>query len=144
MKFLVVCLLLLTCIVALSIQCSEGFFNTPPAAPTTRIAITTCLMGNMVLIKAKTTDNSTIPNVCIVNHSSKNAVGPEEFTDSILVHSVTVTPTETPIGESTLSRMVIGKKYYVIQVTVPTDPNAKKYQGNTVTTSRNKLVGAFT
>jgi hypothetical protein len=101
-------------------------------------------MGNMVLIKAKTTDNSTIPNVCIVNHSSKNEVGPEEFTDSILVHSVTVTPTETPIGESTLSRMVIGKKYYVIQVTVPTDPNAKKYQGNTVTTSRNKLVGAFT
>jgi len=146
MKFLVVCLLLLTCIVALSIRQSEGFFNAPPATPRipTRIAISMCLVGNIVRLKAKTTDNSTITNVYLVNHSSKNEVGSEEFTNQILVTNATVTPIESSIGNIPLSRMVVGKKYYVIQVTQSTDPNAKKYQGNTLVTLRNTLMGVFT
>jgi hypothetical protein len=128
MKFLVVCLLLLTCIVALSIGQSEGFFNAP-AVPT-RIAITACLEGDIVVFKAKTTDNTTISNVFLVNHSSKNSLEAGESTDTILVNSVTVTPTETPIGDVSLSSMVIGKKYYVIQVATATATNAdaKKYK----------------
>jgi len=123
MKFLVVCLLLLTCIVALSIQRSEGFFNAPA-----RIAITACLEGDIVVFKAKTTDNTTISNVFLVNHSSKNSLEAGESTDTILVHNVTVTPTETSIGDASLSRMVIGKKYYVIQVAATTNADAKKYK----------------
>ena len=151
MKFLVVCLLLLTCIVALSIGRSEGFFNTP-AVPT-RIAITTCVDGDVVVFKAKTTDNTTISNVFLVNHSSKNSLEAGESTDTIMVHSVTVTPTETTIGDASLSRMVIGKKYYVIQVAAPTNADAKKYKVPAVTpaanatpaaTALNTLMGVYT
>lgn len=145
MKFLVVCLLLLTCIVALSIQHSEGFFNAPASsAIPTRVVVTSCITGNMVTFKARTTDNSTIQSAYLVYHSSKNAVAPEEFTDRIMGDMVTITPKETFIGNHPLSNMVMGKKFYVIQVTAPADTNAKKYQGNTVTTSRNRLLGVFT
>jgi len=147
MKFLVVCLLLLTCIVALSIQRSEGFFNTPA-----RIAITACLEGDIVVFKAKTTDNTTISNVFLVNHSSKNSLEAGESTDTILVHNVTVTPTETSIGDASLSRMVIGKKYYVIQVAAATATNAdaKKYKvpganaANAANAALNTLMGVYT
>ena len=94
--------------------------------------------------RARTTDNSTIQSAYLVYHSSKNAVAPEEFTDRIMGDMVTITPKETFIGNQPLSNMVIGKKYYAIQVTAPADTNAKKYQGNTVTTSRNRLLGVFT
>jgi hypothetical protein len=145
MKFLVVCLLLLTCIVALSIQRSEGFFNAPASSTIpTRVVVTACITGNMVTFRARTTDNSTIQSAYLTYHSSKNAVAPEEFTDRIMGDMVTITPKETFIGNQPLSSMVIGKKYYAIQVTAPADTNAKKYQGNTVTTSRNKLLGVFT
>jgi hypothetical protein len=103
-----------------------------------------CLVGNIVRLKAKTTDNTTITNVYLVNHSSKNEVGSEEFTNQILVTNATVTPMESSIGNIPLSRMVVGKKYYVIQVTQSTDPNAKKYQGNTLVTLQNTLMGVFT
>lgn len=83
-----------------------------------------------MVFKAKTTDNTTISNVFLVNHSSKNSLEAGESTDTILVNSVTVTPTETPIGDVSLSRMVVGKKYYVIQVAAATATNAdaKKYK----------------
>jgi len=146
MKFLVVCLLLLTCIVALSIQHSEGFFNAPASSDVPqRVAVTTCIRGDIVTFKARTTDNSTIQNVYLVYHSSKKAVAAEEFTDRIVGDVVTVTPTESFIGNQMLSSMVIDKTYYVIQVITPSDPNAKKYQGNQpATTARNKLLGVFT
>jgi len=98
-----------------------------------------------VTFKARTTDNSTIQNVYLVYHSSKKAVAAEEFTDQIVGDVVTVTPTESFIGNQMLSNMVIDKTYYVIQVITPSDPNAKKYQGNqSATTARNKLLGVFT
>ena len=135
--------MLLTCIVALSIGRSEGFFNTP-AVPT-RIAITTCVDGDVVVFKAKTTDNTTISNVFLVNHSSKNSLEAGESTDTIMVHSVTVTPTETTIGDASLSRMVIGKKYYVIQVAAATASNAdaKKYKVPAVTPAANATPAAL-
>ena len=146
MKFLVVCLLLLTCIVALSIQHSEGFFNAPASsAIPTRVAVTTCVRGNIVTFKVRTTDNSTIQNAYLVYHSSKKAVAAGEFTNRIMGDMMTITPIETIIGNHLLSTMVIDKQYYVIQVTAPADANAKKYQGNqSATTSRNTLLGIFT
>jgi len=144
MKFLVVCILLLIGIVALSVQHSEGFFDTPSAVPS-RVVVTACLSENLVILKARTTDNTTIQNVYVVNHSSHNVVAPEEFTDQIHASQATITPTESIIELLPSSSMVVGKTYYVIREITPSDPNAKKYQGNQPTvTSRNELLGVFT
>ena len=98
MKFLVVCLLLLTCIVALSIRQSEGFFDTPP----TRIAMTACLEGDLVVLNGKTTDKTTLAKVYIVYHSTKNSLEAGESTDKILVSDVTVTKTNSIIKSWTI------------------------------------------
>jgi hypothetical protein len=97
-----------------------------------------------VTLKARTTDQSTLQHVYVVYHSAKNVVAPGEFTDQILVSDVSLTPNETTIASLPASQMVIGKTYYAIQETKSSDPNAKKYQGNTVKTMRNTLMGAFT
>lgn len=145
MKFLAVCLLLLTCIVALSIGQSEGFFNTPP----TRIAMTACLKGDHIALNAKTTDNTTIPKVYVVYHSSKNSLEAGESTDQILVTNATVTKTDSTIHTFRPSNMVVGKRYYVIQVTAETDPDAKKYKVPVANAANakaapNTLMGVYT
>lgn len=148
MKFLVVCLLLLTCIVALSIGQSEGFFNAPP----TRIAVTSCLLGDLVVLNGKTTDETTLAKVYIVYHSTKNSLEEGDVADQILVSDATVTKTDSTIHTIPSSSMVVGKKYYVIQVAAATETNAdaKKYKMPAATpatpaaTLLNTLMGVYT
>lgn len=114
-----------------------------------RIAMTACLKGDQMVLNAKTTDNTTIPKVYVVYHSSKNSLEAGESTDRILVTNATVTKTDSTIHTFRPSNMVVGKRYYVIQVTAETDPDAKKYKvpvANAVhaKAAPNTLVGVYT